>query len=284
MADAWHLLHNLAEAVERIVGRHCADLREPLTVWGTQHDGHAFEDAAQAELDIHGRPRPLVARTREHHQQIHERIERGGSLRAIARELRLSRGTVLRFARAAGVEELLAGAVHRLSKIDDYRLYLHHRWMEGCTNAAALTREIQLLGYRGNVNTVRRHLPPYRTGAIPTDAPLPQLTVRRVTNWIMRKPEQLTDTERKCLDDLRERSSTLATTTQYARRLTEIVRERRIEHLALDVWLADVRLDGQREPRSLASGVRRDHAAVLAALTTTTSTSGAVEGNVTRSC
>ncbi|MFF2619821.1 hypothetical protein [Kitasatospora sp. NPDC058046] len=54
-------------------------------------------------------------------------------------------------------------------------------------------------------------------------------------------------------------------------------RERRSEQLALDVWLADVRLDGQRELRSLAGGIRRDRAAVLAALT-----SGAVEGNVTR--
>ncbi|KAB1976726.1 hypothetical protein F8144_43590 [Streptomyces triticiradicis] len=50
--------------------------------------------------------------------------------------------------------------------IDDYRLYLHHRWMGGCTNAAALTREIQQLGYRGDINTVRgiavgtgKHLP-----------------------------------------------------------------------------------------------------------------------------
>ncbi|MDX3452085.1 hypothetical protein PV396_09025 [Streptomyces sp. ME02-8801-2C] len=85
--------------------------------------------------------------------------------------------------------------------IDDYRLYLHHRWMEGCTNAAALTREIQQLGHRGDINTVRRHLRPYRTGTIPADAPLPQLTVRRVTDWIMRRPEQLTDTERKCLDE-----------------------------------------------------------------------------------
>ncbi|TXS48522.1 transposase [Streptomyces sp. uw30] len=55
----------------------------------------------------------------------------------------------------------------------------------------------------------------------------------------------------------------------------------RSEHLALDVWLADVRLDGQRAIRTLAAGMRRDHAAVLAALTTTF-TSGAVEGNVTR--
>ncbi|MFD8719129.1 hypothetical protein ACFV2H_14245 [Streptomyces sp. NPDC059629] len=38
------------------------------------------------------------------------------------------------------------------------------------------------------------------------------------------------------------------------------------EHLALDVWLADVRFDGQRELRTLAAGIRRDRAAVLAAL------------------
>ncbi|MGW1536687.1 ISL3 family transposase [Streptomyces aureus] len=278
VADAWHLLHNLAEAVERIVGRHRADLREPLTVQAGQND---VRPTTLGELDVHGRQRPLVARTRERHQQIHERIERGDGLRAIARELRLSRGTVLRFAQAADVEQLLVAATHRPSMIDDYRLYLHHRWMEGCTNAAALTREIQQLGYRGDINTVRRHLRPYRTGAIPPDAPLPHLTVRRVTNWIMRRPEHLTDTERKCLYELCERSPALATTTEYARRLAEMVRERRSEHLALDVWLADVRLDGQRELRTLAAGIRRDRAAVLAALTTTF-TSGAVEGNVTR--
>ncbi|MFF3943015.1 transposase [Streptomyces phaeofaciens] len=97
----------------------------------------------------------------------------------------------------------------------------------------------------------------------------------------MRRPEQLTDTERKCLDELCERSPALATTTQYARHLAAMVRERRSEHLALDVRLADVRLDGQRELRTLAVGIPRDRAAVLAALTTTF-TSGAVEGNVTR--
>lgn len=234
-----------------------------------------------ATVDIHGRPRPLVSRTRDRYQQIHERIHRGDSLRAIARELRLSRGTVVRFAEAADADELLIAATHRPSMIDDYRLYLHHRRLEGCTNASALTREIQNLGYRGGTGTVQRHLRAYRAGAIPTDTPLPQLTVRRVTDWIMRRPEQLTDTQRKCLDDLCARSPALAMTTEYARRLAVILRERRNEHLAFQVWLADVRLDGQRELRTLAGGMRRDHAATLAALTTT-HTSGAVEGNVTR--
>ncbi|MFE5143528.1 hypothetical protein ACFRDV_38785 [Streptomyces fagopyri] len=209
MANAWHLLHNLAEAVERVAGRHRADLREPLTVRANQDDIRppaGVGPTSIGELDVHGRQRPLVARPRERHQQIHERIERGDSLRAIARELRLSRGTVLRFARAADVEQLLVAATHRPSVIDDYRLYPHHRWIEGCTNAAALTREIHQLGCRGDINTVRRRLRPYCTGTIPTDAPLPHLTVRRVTDWIMRRPEQLTDTDRKCLDELCERS------------------------------------------------------------------------------
>ncbi|MGW0730630.1 hypothetical protein [Streptomyces mirabilis] len=58
---------------------------------------------------MHGRPRALVARTRERYQQIHERIERGDSPRAIARGLHISRGTVLCFARATNAEQL--GAV-----------------------------------------------------------------------------------------------------------------------------------------------------------------------------
>jgi DNA-binding NarL/FixJ family response regulator len=107
VADAWHLLNNLARAVERVIGRHRADLRQPLTAHddGTEGDHPVCEGRDRPELDIHGRPRPLVTRTRERHQQIHERIERGDSLRAIARELQLSRGTVNRFARAADVDD-----------------------------------------------------------------------------------------------------------------------------------------------------------------------------------
>ncbi|WEO93292.1 hypothetical protein A6P39_004175 [Streptomyces sp. FXJ1.172] len=80
-----------------------------------------------------------------------------------------------------------------------------------------------------------------------------------------RRPEP-SQNEHECLGELCERSPALATTTEYARHLAAMVRERRSEHLALEVWLADVRPDGQREPRTLAAGIRGDRAAVLAAL------------------
>ncbi|MWA07708.1 transposase [Streptomyces sp. BA2] len=83
VADMWHVLHNLAEAVERIVGRHRAALCEPLA---TAADAAPAGGTLPAEVDIHGRPRLLVSRTRERYQQIHERIQRGDSLRAIDRE------------------------------------------------------------------------------------------------------------------------------------------------------------------------------------------------------
>ncbi|WP_405530994.1 transposase [Streptomyces canus] len=62
VAHAWHPLHNLAEAVEGVEGRHRADLREPLAVRADQDDTRPPSDihpTAPGELDLHGRRRPL---------------------------------------------------------------------------------------------------------------------------------------------------------------------------------------------------------------------------------
>ncbi|MFE2446245.1 hypothetical protein ACWDHW_45200 [Streptomyces melanosporofaciens] len=40
-------------------------------------------------------------------------------------------------------------------------------------------------------------------------------------------------------------------TTEYAHRLAALLRDRRNEHLAFEVWFADVRLDGPHELRAL---------------------------------
>ncbi|MFD9820935.1 transposase [Streptomyces violascens] len=53
VAGIWHVLRNQAETVERTVGRHRVDLRDPLPTWV---DATPAGQTAAGEPDIHGRP------------------------------------------------------------------------------------------------------------------------------------------------------------------------------------------------------------------------------------
>jgi hypothetical protein len=51
---------------------------------------------------------------------------------------------VRRYARATGLDELLAAATHRRTLIDEFKPYLHQRvTVDGCRNASQLFREIK---------------------------------------------------------------------------------------------------------------------------------------------
>src|SRR5436190_1728774 len=65
---------------------------------------------AEGMLDVCGRERQLVVRTRERYAAVQQMIADGASLGAISRGLQLDRSTVRRYARAASIEELLTKA------------------------------------------------------------------------------------------------------------------------------------------------------------------------------
>ena len=161
VADRWHLWHNLAGAVEKTVNRHRADLRPPTETTSTD-DG---TDKPSATLDptesglADGR---LATRTRERHAAVHELLAQGRTISYISRTLPLDRKTVRRFARAADVHDLLPTTRTGRSLLDEYAPYLRERVAGGCVDAAVLTREITVFGYRGSTKTVRRFLQPLR--------------------------------------------------------------------------------------------------------------------------
>ena len=70
------------------------------------------EQTTPVQVDVvEGRSRAgaLASRIRERHHRIHEQLAAGKGIRQIAADLKLSRGTVRRFARASQVEDLLPG-------------------------------------------------------------------------------------------------------------------------------------------------------------------------------
>ena len=219
VADRWHLRHNLAEYAEKTVAGHRGCLKDQAA----DGDGNAApgtagtleqEPSGQAEggqvppdgyLDACGRQRRLVTRTRERYAEIRGRLDAGESLSAISRATGLDRKTVQRFARAGSAGELLGKATSRESKLDQFTPYLHRRWNEGVTDAAALHAELREQGWAGSEQTVRRYVRPFRQApAAPGPAPAVPKT-RQITRWLLTRPDRLRADEQAQLQAIRAR-------------------------------------------------------------------------------
>jgi transposase len=284
VADRYHLWANLGHAVEKTVVAHHSCLRKPETM--PDDDATELPAVPQAPAvepdgmrDVCGRERPLVVRTRQRYGDVQGLLAQGYSLGAISRELTLDHSTVRRFARANSVEELLVKAVNRTSKLDRYKQYLNQRWHEGCTDAARLHAEIQVLGWAGSVQAVRRYVHPFRaTLTAPPVAPTPPKP-RQVVRWIMMKPDDLSAEDMLRLKEILSCCPELDATAEYVRAFATMMRELRGD--LLEGWMRSVEASDLPALHSLVIGLRRDQAAVTAGLTLHWN-SGPVEGQVNR--
>ena len=286
VADRWHLWHNLAGHLERVVLAH----RRCLCELSRPDDTHRAKDtesaadttgAADAITEV-GAPVPelwIVARTRERYQTITALRTAGKSIAQIARELGLDRRTVRRFARATGEEELHVTNRQRATLLDEYTDYLHRRWAEGCTDASALAREITAQGYRGSVRTVRTYLHPLRGGrpTPPSRATAP--TVREVTSWMLRHPGNLDADEQRRLQQVKTHCPELHAAAAHVTAFAEKMCGRHGDRL--DAWLAAVEADTLIPLQRFAAGLRRDYDTARAGLTLEHN-SGRVEGTVNK--
>jgi transposase len=293
VADRFHLWQDLAEAVEKTVLACLAALSPPPP--GRQDPELAAAPAAPPAMpgepdgfrDVHGHERRLVARHRERYAAVQALRAEGCSIREIARRLELSRNTVLKFANATSIDELLVKATSRPSILDPFKHYLGQRWNDGCTSAAALHEEIRARGWQGDVQAVERYLRQFRTadGRNRKARAQPQLTApaappppkpRQVTRWIMTHPDHLASDDAASLARLVDASPALAAAAGHVRTFAAMM-TRRQGLLALEDWLTQVEADDQPALHSFARGIRRDQQAVTAGLALPCS-SGALEG------
>ena len=277
VADRWHLWHNLAEYAEKAVTRHRGCLKEQPAA-----DDAGDQDAPTApdeSLDVCGRERQMVRRTRERYAEIRERLDAGQPVAAIRRATGLDRRTVQRYARAASADELLA-SMSRESKLDEFKPYICQRWNQGLTDASQIHAELTQRGWTGSPQTVRRYVHLLRrAGTAVTPAPAVPKT-REITRWLLSRPDRLDPDDQARLAAIRAGCPHLDALAGHIRDFAEMM-TRRQGLLALDDWLTAAEADDQPQLHSFANGIRRDQQAVTAGLALPWS-SAAMEGNVNK--
>lgn len=293
VADRFHLWKNVCEATQKTVAAHHRCLREAATAQAEQVEPEPSAPAPEPATEpVAPRKRiyPLAERTRSRYAAVQECLARGLSRSAVARELNLDRHTVRRFANATCEEELLGKAEHRTTKLDPYIDLVNQRWNEGVTNAESIAAELRALGFKGDVQTVRRYLKPYRLPGVsryrpdphrrtPTPAAPAVPKPRAISRALLTHPDHLTEDDALLVKSATDRCVHLEHLQRHVRSFAKIMTQRR--GYELPAWLEAVEADDLPELRSLAIGMRRDLPAIINGLTLEHN-SGAVEGTVTR--
>jgi len=306
VADRWHLLKNLREALERLFERESETIAEALKPPEpapesvvVQPGAPASEERPVAETPIPPPPcdpaptsprqeaRQARRRRRvERFDQVHELKRRGLSIRGIARELGLSRKAVRRYLRRASCPDWRPGRPTR-SGMDRYREEIDRRIAEGCTNAAELHRDLAARGCRLSYASVRRYVTRRlaaagksraRVNAAKAPAPPPPSAKQLSFDWV-RRPEERKDEQQARLDAIRSRSSQLSAAMDLADEFAALIRKR--SEGTLTTWLTKAEASSCPEMRRFAEGIRRDEPAVQVAMSERWS-NGPVEGHVNR--
>ena len=314
IADRFHLLKNLTDAMTRVVSYRFSDARAAyaeacastpdITRRERGHPGGAIPRATLAEWQ---RDHGMRSRTPKAVQLVGERRERrlarytqvcelhaaGMSDSAIVRMLGLDRRTVRKFWSASAFPERVV-RTKVSSATGPFRTYLRDRVAQGCLNAATLFREIHAQGYTGRAAAVRIFVAGLRPAAAAhlryrrTQPPSPEQTV-----WLLyhashhanshannhvndHVPYTLNERESHYVRLLVQGSAAIAQAVQLGDEFARMLKARDMN--ALRPWLAAA----ETSPlKGFAQSLRQDFDAVLAALCFRWS-QGPVEGNVHR--
>jgi transposase len=151
VADRFHLLKNLREAVERALKRLHADL---LAQHHAAGEPHYARRRSQTEIAA-----AKVARLRRQarYEEVVALYQQGMSILGIAEQLHMSRSTVRNFVYAGAFPER-ATVLRAKSLLDPYVPYLEQRLAQGCRNATQLWKELVAQGFPGEYKVVNRWL------------------------------------------------------------------------------------------------------------------------------
>ncbi len=296
VADRFHLLQNLAEALEVVFTKHVHDLRAAEQ---GRRDTVAVENGTCPVPPSKPPPgvQELAAGRREQriatHRQVWHLHGQGWTAEAIARHLGIGRASVFRNLRHEAFPERERRTDAGRSLLDPWQDAVLGHWNSGRRDGRGLFRELRQQGYRGSYATLSRYLHrlrraqggvaerkrPWQSPLVLAAAPRQVLTPRTATWLVLRRAEKRSEEDQAVLAGLRQQAPDLDVAVGLAEAFTALVRDRAPDRL--DPWLKRAADGAVQQLQRFAKRLSADYDAVRAALTMAWS-NGPVEGQVNR--
>ncbi|WP_343240032.1 transposase [Streptomyces sp. SID12488] len=150
IADRWHLLQNLSDAVEETCHQHRPCLKKHAERGGDRLIQMPLVDALP--------PTRIVQRVLHHHAEVTRMVVVGHPLSDIARRLGLDRKTVRRYRDTSRDHLLNSTRDRRPKKLDGFKPFLQQQYAAGITNGRTLFKQIRERGFRGGYSTLTPYL------------------------------------------------------------------------------------------------------------------------------
>lgn len=302
VADRFHLLRNLRDAVARIMDRHrqAVQAAAQRTLCIVKEENKPGEEPATKPVNLQQEtgisPASRASSTKRQNrlqrfQQVHHLHQQGVSKREIARQLDIHRDTVGRYLRSSEFPERTTRQPS--SGITPYLPYLQKRWQEGCRVGKMLYEELKAQGYRQSIYTLYRLLTRWRFTSRqeaqqePLRSALPAVpssfvnpSSKLVALWLLKRPEQQEANELAFLRELSNESEPLKKSMELALQFATLLRHKQMTDFPK--WLKAIEEEKEQcELKNFAQGLRQDLAAVGAAIALPWS-NGQLEGQVNR--
>ena len=285
VADRWHMLRNLGDAMRALCDRHTAAARRaardtPVLTPATT--GPEPEPKPTRPTRAQCASAASLARRQARYEEAARLRAAGVPIARIAAQIGVERKTIRRWL-ALDRAPTWAKPPRRGGVLSAYAPHLDRRWAEGCSNAALLWREVSGLGFTGAYSTVRgwarrRRVETNQASAgkarrnATGEPPSPRQTARLLTS----EPDAVPEGDRAFVGRLLAQVPALGDAAMIARRIGRLLRREGAE--SLDRVLADA---VGTPLANFTAGLERDRAAVQAALDTPWTTSPA-EGQINR--
>ncbi|TCL02166.1 ISL3 family transposase [Sodalis ligni] len=282
VADRWHLLKNIGDALERMMYRHMPLIRQVASELSPKKNAPEVQTATSSSLLLPGRIKQQ--RREKRHQrwkEVSSLHKKGCGIREISRITGLSRVTVRRWIQSVAFPEI-STRPPRPGLLDPWRDWLEQKRESGHHNASQLWREMVAAGFTGSETTVRDAVAMWRKGiTAPVAAPGRLPSASRVSRWLM--PWRMIRGEEnyasRFIGQMCEKEPQLKMAQQLALDFYRMLKTKNKK--LLKQWFINVSESGLVDLQRVAAGMETDATAICEAICCRWS-NGVVEGHVNR--